>query len=245
MEAIRNFPVPHNKTSLQEYLGFINFYHRFYPHCAEVLHPLYLLLKGKNTPWIWTPACQAAFIKSKQALQTLTLLAYPDPSALTSITVDASNVSVGAVLEQQLHGQWTPICFFSRKLRDPETRYSAFDRELLAIYLAIRHFRHFVEGRAFTIFTDHKPLTFALSSANSDKWTPRQTGHLDKLATYLSYQNSPVISVMSMGRTILSLTPCPAFTASQQLPLHWTKLNSPLIKLPTRRPKLYALLPHL
>ena len=186
MEAIRNFPVPHNKTSLQEYLGFINFYRRFYPHCAEVLHPLYLLLKGKNTPWIWTPACQAAFIKSKQALQTLTLLAYPDPSALTSITVDASNVSVGAVLEQQLHGQWTPISFFSRKLRDPETRYSAFDWELLAIYLAIRHFRHFVEDRAFTIFTDHKPLTFALSSANSDKWTPRQTRHLSFISEFTS-----------------------------------------------------------
>ena len=186
VEAIHNFPVPHNKTSLQEYLGFINFYHRFYPHCAEVLHPLYLLLKGKNTPWIWTPACQAAFIKSKQALQTLTLLAYPDPSALTSITVDASNVSVGAVLEQQLHGQWTPISFFSRKLRDPETRYSAFDRELLAIYLAIRHFRHFVEGRAFTIFTDHKPRTFTLSSANSDKWTPRQTRHLSFISEFTS-----------------------------------------------------------
>ena len=185
VEAIHNFPVPHNKTSLQEYLGFINFYHRFYPHCAEVLHPLYLLLKGKNTPWIWTPACQAAFIKSKQALQTLTLLAYPDPSALTSITVNASNVSVGAVLEQQLHGQWTRISF-SRKLRDPETRYSAFDRELLAIYLAIRHFRHFVEGRAFTIFTDHKPLTFALSSANSDKWTPRQTRHLSFISEFTS-----------------------------------------------------------
>ena len=186
VEAIRNFPVPHNKTSLHEYLGFINFYRRFYPHCAEVLHPLYLPLKGKNTPWIWTPACQAAFIKSKQALQTLTLLAYPDPSAPTSITVDASNVSVGAVLEQQLHGQWTPISFFSRKLRDPETRYSAFDRELLAIYLAIRHFRHFVEGRAFTIFTDHKPLTFALSSANSDKWTPRQTRHLSFISEFTS-----------------------------------------------------------
>ena len=113
-------------------------------------------------------------------------MAYPDPSALTSITVDASNVSVGAVLEQQLHGQWTPISFFSRKLRDPETRYSAFDRELLAIYLAIRHFRHFVEGRAFTIFTDHKPLTFALSSANSDKWTPRQTRHLSFISEFTS-----------------------------------------------------------
>ena len=62
VEAIHNFPARTSKTSLQEYLGLINFYHHFYPHCAEVLHPLYQLLKGKNTPWIWTPTCQAAFI---------------------------------------------------------------------------------------------------------------------------------------------------------------------------------------
>ena len=66
-----------------------------------------------------------------------------------------------------------PRYLFSCKLCNPDTRYSDFDRELLATYLAIRHLRHFVEGRPFTIFTDHKPLTFALSSANSDKWTPR------------------------------------------------------------------------
>ena len=124
--------------------------------------------------------------KQRGPAQTLTLLACPDLSASRSITVDASNVAVGAVLEQKLHGQWTPISFFSRKLQDPETRYSAFDWELLATYLAIRHIRHFVEGRPFTIFTDHKPLTFALSSANSDKWTPRQTRHLSYISEFTS-----------------------------------------------------------
>ena len=236
VEAICNFPVPHNKTSLQEYLGFINFYRRFYPYCAEVLHPLYLLLKGKNTPWIWT---QAAFIKSKQALQTLTLLAYPDPSALTSITVDASNVSVGTVLEQQLHGQWTPISF-SHKLCDLETRYSAFDRELLAIYLAIHHFRHFVEGRAFTIFTDHKPLTFSLSSANSDKWTPRQTRHLSFISEFTSDirhvdgKDNVVADALSHIHSFSAVTPTLDYA---ELAAHQTAQ--------TRRPKLYALLPHL
>ncbi len=30
-------------------------------------------------------------------------------------------------------------------------------QELLAIYLAIQHFRHFLEGRPFQVLTDHKP----------------------------------------------------------------------------------------
>lgn len=50
--------------------------------------------------------------------------------------------------------------FFSKKLSPAQQKYSAFDRELLAIYRAIRHFRHMIEGHQFTIFTDHTPLQF-------------------------------------------------------------------------------------
>ena len=60
---------------------------------------------------------------------------------------DASDKAVGAVLQQYVDDAWHPIAYFSRKLKPAETRYSAFDKELLAIYLAIKHFRHFVEGR--------------------------------------------------------------------------------------------------
>ena len=70
-----------------------------------------------------------------------------------------------------------PLAFFSRKLRPAEQNYSAFDRELLAAYLAIRHFRYFLEGSSFTLFTDQKPLTFAIYKI-SDPWSPRQQRHL-------------------------------------------------------------------
>ena len=125
-----------------------------------------------------------AFLISKQVLQNVTMLVYSNPSAPTSF-VDAPNISVWAVLEQHLNGQWYSVAFFSRKLCDPETRYSTFDRELLAIYFSIHHFHHFVEGREFCVYTDHKPLTFGLSSV-SDKWTPGQTSHLLFIAEFTS-----------------------------------------------------------
>ena len=73
---------------------------------------------------------------------------------------DASDSAVGAVLQQCVNGQWQPISFFSKKLKPSETRYSTFNRELLAIYLSIKHFRHFLEGRIYHVITNHKPLTF-------------------------------------------------------------------------------------
>lgn len=76
---------------------------------------------------------------------------------------DASDVAVGAVLQQCVNGEWCLSSYFSRTLKPAETRYSMFDRELLTVYLAIKHFRYFVDGRVFHIFTDHKPLTYTHS----------------------------------------------------------------------------------
>lgn len=62
---------------------------------------------------------------------------------------DASDFAVGAILEQFIDHEWCPIAFFPRNLQPTETRYSMFVRELLRIYLAIRHFRCFFEGSVF------------------------------------------------------------------------------------------------
>ena len=75
---------------------------------------------------------------------------------------DASDVAVGAVLQQLAKNQWQLISYFSHKLSHTERCYSTFERELLAVYFAIKHFRHFVEGRFFSVYIDHKPLTFSL-----------------------------------------------------------------------------------
>ena len=74
---------------------------------------------------------------------------------------------------------WCPVAFFSRRLDKTQQKYSAFDRELLAAYSAIKHFRHFLECRQFTLFTDHKPLVRAFQSTRSRE--------LARRARYLSY----------------------------------------------------------
>ncbi|KRZ81652.1 hypothetical protein T08_7980 [Trichinella sp. T8] len=67
------------------------------------------------------------------------MLFHPQPNALTAITVDASGTAISAVLEQLINNNWQPLALFSRQLTDHERKCSVFDRELLALYLLIRH----------------------------------------------------------------------------------------------------------
>jgi cleavage and polyadenylation specificity factor subunit 1 len=125
----------------------------------------------------------AAFDGAKKMLCEATCLVHPDPTAQLSLSVDASNTHVGGVLQQSSPCGPQPLGFFSNKLTAAQQKYSTFDRELLAMYEAIRHFRWSLEGRDFILYTDHKPLTQALARV-SDPWTPRQQGHLSYVAEF-------------------------------------------------------------
>nr|VZI07626.1 unnamed protein product [Spirometra erinaceieuropaei] len=183
VEAIRDFPPPTSKRQLQRFLGMVNFYRRFLPYCADLMLPLTNLLSGPKGPLELRGHALTAFESIKTSLADATLLTHPAPEAPLSLMVDASTVAVGAVLQKHINDSTRPLAFFSKKLSIAETRYSTFGRELLAIYLAIKHCRHFLEGRDFTIFTDHKPLTFVLRS-HSDKYKPREISHLDYISQF-------------------------------------------------------------
>ncbi|CAF98772.1 unnamed protein product [Tetraodon nigroviridis] len=185
VQVVAEFPRPASVKALQEFLGMVNFYNRFLPRAAHLLQPLYeaLRLKKATDQVDWTAERVQAFEGAKSALANATLLAHPAPRADIALTTDASDVAVGAVVEQGVGGVWQPLAFFSRKLRDNERKYSVFDRELLALYLATRHFRFLLEGRSFTAYVDHKPLTFAMSKV-SEPWSARQQRHLAAVSEF-------------------------------------------------------------
>ena len=185
VEAIAAFPRPLTTKQLQEYLGMINFYNRFIPHAAHIMQPLYDALKGtKDSDDVdWSPERLQAFEDAKAALARAAMLAHPSPAAPIALTTDASDYAVGAVCEQWVDGAWQPLAFFSKKLRDTERKYSTFDRELLALFLAVRHFRFLLEGREFTAFVDHKPLTFAMAKT-TEPWSGRQQRQLSAISEF-------------------------------------------------------------
>jgi len=183
------------------------------PGCASILAPLNAMLKAtapNNRKLQWTATVTTTFQKIKDALANTTLLIHPRCDAPINVMTDASDSAIRAVLQQHLDGQWCPLSFFSQKLSPTEQQYSTFDRELLAIYCAIRHFRHFLEAREFHILTDHKPLTHSLHS-KPDKHSLRQVRHLDFILQFTSCdirhvagQGNPVADALSRMEAMLS-----------------------------------------
>ena len=66
---------------------------------------------------------------------------------------------MGAVLSHKLDdGSEHPVAYASRSLTPAERKYSQLDKEGLAIIFGVKRFHHYLLGRRFTIYSDHKPL---------------------------------------------------------------------------------------
>jgi len=219
-------------------LGTVNFYRRFVRGAAHLLRPLTDALRGSPPPSAalpWTEEMQQSFLAAREALARKVELVHPCPRAALSLSVDASGDHVGAVLQQRSSpaAPWQPLGFFSQKLSPAQVKYSAFDRELLACVEAIRHFRYMLEGRQFTLFTDHKPLTFALHKV-SEPWSARQSRHLSFVAEYTSdIQHVPgadnvVADTLSRPPATADL-PCPASARATAIQATAQQLDLPAI----------------
>lgn len=187
VEAISNFKLPETVRELRRFLGMMNFYRRFLPHAAEVQLKLHSCYKGnkKNdkSKIIWTDDSILAFESCKSLLVEATNLVHPLVTTELALMVDASDYALGAVLQQNSSKGWEPLGFFSKRLNPAQVKYSVYDRELLAAYSAVKHFRSSLEGRNFVIYTDQKPLIFAFNQA-PEKASPRQLRQLDFIGQF-------------------------------------------------------------
>ena len=143
VNAVVNAPQPKDVSELRAFLGLLNYYGKFLPNLAGKLHPLNSLLK-KQDRWVWSDACEKAFVGAKQALVSAEVLVHYNPELPILVAADASSYSIGAVLSHILpDGSEHPISFASRTLSASEKNYSQ---------------------RKFSLVTDHKPLLAILGS---------------------------------------------------------------------------------
>ena len=183
VEAIRSTKPPTSIKELQRWLGMVGYYRKFLPKAASHLFHLFEALKGKPKTLAWTPDCQKSFDETKEALAQASMLFHPRKGSQLALTTDASNTAVGGVLEQRGPKGWEPIAFYSSKLEPHQRTWPPYDRELLGCFKSVRHFKHMLEGRAFTLYTDHASLVPSMTK-KTDPQTIRQTYQLACISEY-------------------------------------------------------------
>ena len=168
--AIKDMPAPDNVTTLQSFLGLVNYYQSFIKNMHDLRAPLgqmlfdirasistfYLFLVKKDKKWKWTPDFQTAFNQIKKALTFNLFLTHYDPKLEIIV---ASSYGVGScILHEMLDRTKKPIAHASRTLLPAEKHYSQIEKEALGIIFTVTRFHRYLHGRFFTLQTDHKPL---------------------------------------------------------------------------------------
>jgi RNase H-like domain found in reverse transcriptase/Reverse transcriptase (RNA-dependent DNA polymerase) len=138
VEAVCNWPTPHNLHAIQGFLGFANFYHCFIKNFSTIARPLHDLTK-KNVPWQWSTPHQDAFDTLRHHFISAPVLSLWDPNQPTRIEVDTSGFATGGALLQKLDdGLWHPIAFCSSSMQPAKHNYKIYDQEMLAIIKALK-----------------------------------------------------------------------------------------------------------
>ena len=215
--AIRALPAPTNISELRQVLGFMNYYRVFVPMFSAIARPMTALLTKQsqeaNPVLPWGEEQQSAFEKLKEELCTEgRAIKRVNPDKPLLLYTDWSRRGIGAVLSQKDDDGQEYICMaISRSLNAAEAKYSSWQGEMLAAVWSIKHFRHYLHGRKFTVITDHKPLVWLMTN-------PNLTGHHARWALALQefdftiehrpgamHQNADILSRFHRSRRRTSL----------------------------------------
>ena len=132
VEAIAQMPPPTSRKEVQRFLGMIGYYRRFCPNFAHLATPLTDLISPKRR-FEWTNPCNKAFENLKALLLSAPVLKAADFTKHFHLQVDASGTDIGSVLLQGEDKVLYPICFFSKKLKAYQKKYSIVELEALSV----------------------------------------------------------------------------------------------------------------
>lgn len=161
IEIIKSWPKPTNADEVKRFVAFANYYRKHIKNFAYICAPLNQLTR-KNVLFDWTEDCEKSFDALRNNFVRPPILDFPDfgKDNTFNLHTDASGYAIGAVLSNK-NGK--PIAFASKMLNKAEKNYSTVEKELLAVVWGVRHFRPYLYGRKFVVYTDHRPLVYLFS----------------------------------------------------------------------------------
>ncbi|MCH81353.1 retrotransposon protein, partial [Trifolium medium] len=173
--SVVQWPQPKNVKGVRGFLGLTGYYRKFIRDYGKIAKPLTELTKKDS--FKWNEQAQLAFETLKKKLTTAPVLALPDFSKSFLIECDASGTGLGAILMQDKK----PIAYFSKALGMRNLTKSTYEKELMAVVLAIQHWRPYLLGRKFVVSTDHKSLKQLMQqkivTAEQQNWAAKLMGY--------------------------------------------------------------------
>lgn len=239
IKTIREFQPPRTLRQLRSFLGMAGTYRKFIKNYAAITKPLSVLLRttfgqvsAKASPKVpihLDQQAERAFNIIKEKLQEKIELYQPDFSKPFELTTDASNFAIGAVLSQRNN----PITFISRTLTKTEEQYATNEKELLAIVWALKTLRNYLYGiTAFTIYTDHLPLSNAITEKNSNIKLKRWKAFIEESGATIKYKPGHENVVADA----LSRQYCNAMDSGSETDSIHSSPSSPELEITTRSP---------
>jgi hypothetical protein len=188
VKSIQEMAIPKDLKQLRHFLGLAGYYRRFIKDYAKIVLPLLLLFK-KDVEWKWTAECTTAFNTLRQCLMTAPILRPPNWEKPFILHTDANGDTIAGILSQMDDdGKEYVIAYYSRNLLKSERNYTITEKECLAVVDSIKHFRYYISGHETTVFTDHKALTWLLSSFNLDGRIARWITFLTRFNLIIKYR---------------------------------------------------------
>jgi len=190
VEVIKQWPEhPKSKSDIRAFVGLSNYLKRF---CKGLSNHTAILTDwaAEKSSLPWTPAHVKAMQDIKALLSSDLLLASPKIDSSTNnyypftVITDASEIAVGAILLQQQgpdKADTRVIGYASSKFKQSERNYSVHEKELLGVLMAVDHWKCFLEGSKFTVYTDHQSLIWLNKlkepSRRQARWVDQLQGH--------------------------------------------------------------------
>jgi hypothetical protein len=172
--SVVHWPIPKNVKGVRGFLGLTGYYRKFIRNYGKIARPLTELTKKDN--FSWGKEAQDAFEELKSRLTTAPVLALPDFTKTFTIECDASGVGIGAILIQEKK----PVAYYSKALGKRNLTKSAYEKELMAMVLAIQHWRPYLLGRKFIVSTDQRSLKQLMrqriTTAEQQNWAAKLIG---------------------------------------------------------------------
>ncbi len=168
IQSLADTARPIDRKTLRSFLGMTGFFQKYIPKYSDLTSPLTDLLR-KGQPFKWTVAQENSFTVLKDFLCRKPILQIADFSKPFILFVDASGVAAGASLMQPNdNGDLLPVCYFSKKFVGAQKNYTTRDLEALALVLAVKAFRIYLQGPV-TVYSDHEPLKYIHSMSTTNQ----------------------------------------------------------------------------